>query len=51
MRIARILHLTAMVAAFALGAVAARAQAQTPPDFSKVEIKATKLGNNFYTLE
>ncbi len=50
MRIARILHLTAMVVTFAMGAVAAHAQAPTPPDFSKVEIKTTKLGNDFYTL-
>ena len=26
-------------------------QAQAPPDFSKVEIKTTKLTDNFYTLE
>jgi glyoxylase-like metal-dependent hydrolase (beta-lactamase superfamily II) len=26
-------------------------QAQAPPDFSKVEIKTTKLADNFYTLE
>src|ERR1022692_768848 len=26
-------------------------RAQNAPDFSKVEIKTTKLGNNFYTLE
>jgi glyoxylase-like metal-dependent hydrolase (beta-lactamase superfamily II) len=31
--------------------VAAIAQAQQPPDFSKVEIKTTQLADNFYTLE
>jgi glyoxylase-like metal-dependent hydrolase (beta-lactamase superfamily II) len=31
--------------------VAALAQAQQPPDFSKVEIKTTQLAENFYTLE
>src|ERR1700694_5936164 len=36
-------------AALALSAISARAQA--PPDFSKVEIKTTKIGGNFYTLE
>ena len=35
----------------ALALLAAAATAQTPPDFSKVEIKTTKVGNNFYTLE
>ncbi|HXA63891.1 MAG TPA: MBL fold metallo-hydrolase [Bryobacteraceae bacterium] len=37
------------LAALALWAVSANAQA--PPDFSKVEIKTTKVGSNFYTLE
>ena len=51
----------AAVAALALGAAAvnaarpaAQAPAQPPPaapDFSKVEIKTTKVGNNFYVLE
>ena len=52
----------AMLAAFALATAtvgaqgrAAQAPAQPPaaaaPDFSKVEIKATKIGGNFYTLE
>jgi len=35
----------------ALAATAAFAQAQGQPDFSKVEIKTTKLADNFYTLE
>jgi len=51
MKISRILYSTTMLAAFALAAVSVHAQAQTPPDFSKVEIKTTKLGTNFYTLE
>ncbi len=51
MKISKILYSTAMMAAFALTAVAAHAQGQTPPDFSKVEIKTTKLGDNFHTLE
>ena len=38
-----------ILAAVALLAVYANAQAQ--PDFSKVEIKTTKVGSNFYTLE
>src|SRR5579859_4133304 len=38
--------------AVSLAALGAVAYAQTPlPDFDKVEIKATKLSNNFYTLE
>jgi cyclase len=38
--------------AHAQGAPAgAPAAAPAPPDFSKVEIKTTKLGSNFYTLE
>ena len=52
----------AALAAFALATAsvaaqgrAAQAPAQPPaaaaPDFSKVEIKATKIGANFYTLE
>ena len=35
----------------ALAAMAAFAHAQGQPDFSKVEIKATKLADNFYTLD
>jgi glyoxylase-like metal-dependent hydrolase (beta-lactamase superfamily II) len=35
----------------AMAATAAFALAQGQPDFSKVEIKATKLADNFYTLE
>jgi cyclase len=38
-----------VLAALALWAVSVNAQA--PPDFSKVEIKTTKVGSNFYTLE
>src|SRR5881296_151930 len=52
----------AVLAAFALATASVGAQgragqapAQPPaaaaPDFSKVEIKATKIGANFYTLE
>src|SRR5580704_8107885 len=37
------------LAAFALTTIGARAQA--PQDFSKVEIKTTKITGNFYTLE
>jgi glyoxylase-like metal-dependent hydrolase (beta-lactamase superfamily II) len=51
MKISRVLYSIAMLVGFGLGAVAVHAQAQTPPDFSKIEIKTTKLGNNFYTLE
>src|ERR1700730_10831094 len=36
---------------FALLALTAYSRAQGQPDFSKVEIKTTKLGNNFYTLD
>lgn len=39
----------AAAAAFAVATVAARGQAQQ--DFSKVEIKTTKVSGNFYTLE
>jgi cyclase len=40
------------VALAALAALAVCAIAQQPqPDFSKVEIKTTKISNNFYTLE
>src|ERR1700687_2893562 len=35
----------------ALSGTAALTYAQTPPDFSKVEIKTTKIADNFYTLE
>ena len=31
--------------------MAALTYAQTPPDFSKIEIKTTKITDNFYTLE
>jgi cyclase len=42
---------SAAVIALAMGSASAHAQGQTQPDFSRVEIKTTKLGNNFYTLE
>jgi cyclase len=41
----------AMLAAIAVVAVSAYARGQAQPDFSKVEIKTTKLSNNFYMLE
>jgi cyclase len=37
--------------AFAVVTLPAHVRAQGQPDFSKVEIKTTKLANNFYTLE
>ena len=37
--------------AFALSLLVASVGAQTPTDYSKVEIKTTKLGANFYVLE
>jgi cyclase len=43
-----------IIAAMALAAAAAAQNPPAPaaqPDFSKVEIKATKIGGNFYTLE
>lgn len=43
----RVLLLALVVAA----AVTASASAQGQPDFSKVEIKATKISDNFYTLD
>ncbi|MEO8464342.1 MAG: MBL fold metallo-hydrolase [Gammaproteobacteria bacterium] len=44
-------HLSSL-ASFSLMLLAPLAlQAQGPPDFSKVEIKTTKLADNFYTLE
>jgi cyclase len=41
----------AALVAFAFLAATAYSRAQGQPDFSKVEIKTTKLSNNFYTLE
>jgi glyoxylase-like metal-dependent hydrolase (beta-lactamase superfamily II) len=41
---ASVLFALTLLAPFAL-------RAQAPPDFSKVEIKTTKLADNFYTLE
>lgn len=41
----------AMLVMFAVLAVAGYSRGQGQPDFSKVEIKTTKLANNFYTLE
>src|SRR6266478_5812393 len=49
MRLARFRSFFLALAALAVMAVAASAQA--PTDYSKVEIKTTKLTNNFYTLE
>jgi cyclase len=55
MKIMRTKILLAMLAVLCGGAVLANAQAPAaapaPPDFSKVEIKTTKITNNFYTLE
>ncbi len=45
----RTTRLTVIFTALAISAAVAFAQA--PPDFSKVEIKATKIANNFYTLD
>ncbi len=39
-----------MIVAGVLMLAASLAQAQTPPDFSKVEIKASKVTDKFYTL-
>ena len=41
----------ALVAVLALLAISATAQAQAQQDFSKVQIKTTKITDNFYTLE
>ena len=41
----------ALMTMVALLAMAVAGMAQNAPDFSKVEIKTTKLANNFYTLE
>ena len=49
MRITAIRSALVGLAAAAILAVSASAQGQ--PDFSKVEIKTTKISNNFYTLE
>ena len=51
MRIAILRQLSATAAAVLLAAAAPAQQAQQPPDFSKVEIKTTKLAADFYTLE
>jgi cyclase len=40
-----------LVVLAALFGMAALTYAQAPPDFSKVEIKTTKVADNFYTLE
>ena len=40
-----------LVALAAVFGMAALTYAQAPPDFSKVEIKTTKVADNFYTLE
>jgi cyclase len=49
MKTAGIKILLAVLAA--LFGTAALTYAQAPPDFSKVEIKTTKIADNFYTLE
>src|SRR6266850_1955874 len=49
MKIARI-KISLVVLATLFGMVALT-YAQTPPDFSKIEIKTTKITDNFYTLE
>jgi cyclase len=51
MRIRTISFWGTLAMAMAMGAAPAHGQGQTQPDFSKIEIKTTKLGNNFYTLE
>jgi cyclase len=51
MRISKIVYAVAIVIGISLGTIATQSQGQTPPDFSKVEIKTTKLAENFYTLE
>jgi cyclase len=42
---------SAVLLAVFVAPTSTQAQGQAPPDFSKVEIKTTKLGTNFYTLE
>src|ERR1700682_3625113 len=37
--------------AYVFAVLATVVYAQAPPDFSKVEIKTTKITNNFYTLD
>ena len=49
MKLAALRCSCALLSALAMMAVSANAQAQQ--DFSKVEIKTTKITNNFYTLE
>jgi cyclase len=49
MRLTTIRFSFAILGALAVMEVGARAQAQ--PDFSKVQIKTTKISDNFYTLE
>ena len=59
MKITRIkISLVVLAALFSMAALtyaqapnSAPAAAPAPPDFSKVEIKTTKVANNFYTLE
>ena len=45
----RNIHRFLIAAAILVGSLAPQASAQT--DFSKIEIKTTKITNNFYTLE
>jgi hypothetical protein len=40
-----------LVAATVLAVTSTAIAQQTPPDFSKVEIKATRIADDFYTLE
>jgi glyoxylase-like metal-dependent hydrolase (beta-lactamase superfamily II) len=44
-------HTLTVLAMAAVTAATASVQAQQPTDFSKIEIKTTKLADNFYTLE
>ena len=41
----------ALLLTLALMAASANARPQAQPDFSKIEIKTTKITDNFYTLE
>jgi cyclase len=51
MKIKPVLLGRAVLVAFAVLAVCGYSRGQGQPDFSKVEIKTTKLNNNFYTLD
>jgi len=43
--------LSVVFLAAAIGGASTGSAQQTPPDFSKIEIKTTRLAENFYTLE